>query len=127
MTVTDSDSESESQVYTMFTNSLHQVCTSQYLGLCQVYTRFKLHLHWHLVYTPSQSIFRVRINLQPVRHGLLLTKTAAGAALAAGDPFPPIIRALNSYLHAYHMYRAEALYSFGSLILRRFARKSLTP
>ena len=109
MTVTDSDSESESQVYTMFTNSLHQVCTSQYLGLCQVYTRFKLHhdLHWHsgLVYT--QSIFR--INLQP--ESLLLTKTA-GAALAAGDPFPAIIRALNSYLHAYHMYRAKALYSF---------------
>ena len=107
--MTDSDSESESQVYTMFTKSLHQVCTSQYLGLCQVYTRFKLlvHLHWHLVYT--QSIFR--INLQP--ESLLLTKTA-GAALAAGDPFPPIIRALNSYLHAYHMYRAaaEALYSF---------------
>ena len=25
------------------------------------------------------------------------------------DPFPPIIGALNSYLHAYHMYRAEAL------------------
>ena len=23
-------------------------------------------------------------------------------------PFPPIIGALNSYLHAYHMYRAEA-------------------
>jgi hypothetical protein len=108
VTVTDSDSESESQVYTMFTNSLHQVCTSQYLGLCQVYTRFKLHLHWHLVYTPSQSIFR--INLQP--ESLLLTKTAAGAALAAGDPFPPIIRALNSYLHAYHMYRAEAPCSF---------------
>ena len=63
-------------------------------------------MHWHLVYT--QSIFR--INLQPV--SLLLTKTAAGAALAAGGPFPPIIRALNSYLHAYHMYRAEALYSF---------------
>ena len=39
---------------------------------------------------------------------LLLTKTA-GAALAAGDPFQPIIGALNSYLHAYHMYRAEAL------------------
>ena len=95
----------------MFTNSLHQVCTSQYLGLCQVYTGFKpeLHLHWDsgLVYT--QSIFR--INLQP--ESLLLTKTA-GATLAAGDPFPPIIGALNSYLHAYHtgMYRAEALYSF---------------
>ena len=42
---------------------------------------------------------------------LLLTKTA-GAALAAADPFPPIIGALNSYLHAYHMYRAEGLYSF---------------
>ena len=26
-----------------------------------------------------------------------------------GDPFRPIIGALNSYLHAYHMYRAEAL------------------
>ncbi len=25
------------------------------------------------------------------------------------DPFWPIIGALNSYLHAYHMYRAEAL------------------
>ena len=25
------------------------------------------------------------------------------------DPFLPIIGALNSYLHAYHMYRAEAL------------------
>ena len=25
------------------------------------------------------------------------------------DPFRPIIGALNSYLHAYHMYRAEAL------------------
>ena len=25
------------------------------------------------------------------------------------DPFRPIIRALISYLHAYHMYRAEAL------------------
>ena len=105
MTVTDSDSES--QVYTMFTNSLHQVCISQYLGLCQVYTRCKLHLHWRLVY--SQSIFR--INLQPETRSLLLTKTA-GAALAAGDPFPAIIRALNSYLHAYHMYRAKALYSF---------------
>ena len=104
MTVTDSDS-----VYTMFTNSLHQVCTSQYLGLCQVYTRFKLHLHWHLVYTPSPSIFRINLR-QP--ESLLLSKTAAGAALAAGDPFPPIIRALNSYLHAYHMYRAEALYLF---------------
>ena len=35
------------------------------------------------------------------------------AALACddrvNDPFPPIIGALNSYLHAYHMYRAEAL------------------
>jgi hypothetical protein len=108
VTVTDSDSESESQVYTMLTNGLHQVCTSQYLGLCQVYTRFKLHLHWHLlVYT--QSIFRINLR-QP--ESLLLSKTAAGAALAAGDPFPPIIRALNSYLHAYHMYRAEALYLF---------------
>ena len=105
MTATDSDSES--QVYTMFTNSLHQVCTSQYLGLCQVYTRFKLHLHWHFKLVCTQSFFR--INLQP--ESLLLTKTA-GAALAAGDPFPPIIGALNSYLHAYHMYRAEALYSF---------------
>ena len=89
----------------MFTNSLHQICTSQYLGLCQVYTlpvaRFKLHLHWHLVFPVTQSIFR--INLQP--ESLLLTKTA-GATLAAGDPFPPIIGALNSYLHAYHMYRA---------------------
>ena len=96
MTVTDSDSESraESQVYTMFTNSLHQVCTSQYLGLCQFYTRFKLHLHWHLVFPVTQSIFR--INLQP--ESLLLTKTA-GAAFAAANPFPPIIGALNSYLH----------------------------
>jgi hypothetical protein len=25
------------------------------------------------------------------------------------DPFGPIIEALNSYLHAYHMYRAESL------------------
>ena len=60
-----------------------------------------------LVYT--QSIFRINSGLQP--ESLLLTKTA-GAALAAADPFPPIIGALNSYLHAYHMYRAEALYSF---------------
>ena len=64
-------------------------------------------MHWHLVYT--QSIFRINLR-QP--ESLLLSKTAAGAALVAGDPFPPIIRALNSYLHAYHMYGAEALYSF---------------
>ena len=30
------------------------------------------------------------------------------------DPFPPIIGALNSYLHAYHMYRAEAARMHGS-------------
>ena len=68
-------------------------------------------MHWHLLLVYTQSIFR--INLQPETRSLLLTKTAsAGAALAAGDPFQPIIGALNSYLHAYHMYRAEALYSF---------------
>ena len=41
--------------------------------------------------------------------GLSHSEAALAGDDRVSDPFLPIIGALNSYLHAYHMYRAEAL------------------